>query len=638
MTEEPANRHFEELLEFLRTSRGFDFTGYKRPSLARRINRRMDEVGVKGYDRYVEYLELHAEEFTSLFNTILINVTGFFRDPDAWQHLEQEILPKIVAGEGLIRVWSAGCASGEEAYTLAILLTEALGAEAFNERVKIYATDVDEEALAAARHATYGAKSLEAVPEPLRAKYFQAAGAQFVFRPDLRRALIFGRHDLIQDAPISRLDLLVCRNTLMYLDSETQERILTRFFFALRDTGYLFLGKAEMLFSRSQLFTPVDLRNRMFVKAVAAAPRDRMLAVVNPQALHNQDHEVARLARLRDLAADSSPLANLVITWEGLLVHVNERARALFGLSPDDLGRPFKDLEISYRPVELRARIEQAYADRRPLELSAERVQPGEGRQVFRVLVRPFFEGGETLGVAITFEEVSELTRVKEELGEAKQQLETALEELQSTNEELETTNEELQSTNEELETTNEELQSTNEELETMNEELQSTNAELDTINKELQERTERFEATNLDLEAILSSIETGIVVLDRDAEVRLWSRRAEDLWGVRGDEARGQSIFAIDFGLPAEELRGLLRATMRGDRGLEPLLLEATNRRGKKISCRVSSTPLRGANGDTIDGAILLMEEWAGITGKAGAAGENPGLPAASGSQRRKP
>src|SRR5689334_2526579 len=201
---------FEHLLRFLQQQRGFDFTGYKRPSLMRRMLRRMQTVGVTGFEAYLDYLEVHPEEFALLFNTILINVTSFFRDPQSWDFLQREVVPRLLQQKSngeQIRIWSAGCASGEEAYTIAMLLAEALGPDGFRDRVKIYATDVDEEALNQARSASYGAKDLQSVDAALRDKYFEPANTRYLFRSDLRRAVIFGRHDLVQDAPISRLDL-----------------------------------------------------------------------------------------------------------------------------------------------------------------------------------------------------------------------------------------------------------------------------------------------------------------------------------------------------------------------------------------------------------------------------------------------
>ncbi|MDN5751533.1 MAG: protein-glutamate O-methyltransferase CheR, partial [Pseudonocardia sp.] len=265
----------EVLLAHLRDTRGFDFTGYKRSSLSRRVQRRMEQVGITDHAEYLDHLELHAEEFTALFNTILINVTAFFRDPDAWDHLRTEVLPALLASIGPdqpVRVWSAGCASGEEAYTLAMVLAELMGVEAFRARVKIYATDVDEEDLTRARQALFDERQVRGVAPELLERYFDRVGQRYQFRSDLRRSVIFGRNDLVQDAPISRIDLLVCRNTLMYLTAETQARILSRFHFALGPAGVLFLGKAEMLLSHGALFVPLDLRYRVFTKVARVLP------------------------------------------------------------------------------------------------------------------------------------------------------------------------------------------------------------------------------------------------------------------------------------------------------------------------------------------------------------------------------
>src|SRR5436305_143488 len=249
MAEQERDPQLEALLEYLRDERGFDFTGYKRPSLARRIAKRVDAVGAPDFDAYRTYLEHHQDEFAQLFNTILINVTSFFRDEIAWDFVARELVPKIVDGkretEEPIRIWSTGCATGQEAYTVAMVLAEAVGIEDFKRRVKIYATDIDEDALTEGRHAVYTPKDVEAVPEPLRTKYFEPQNSSFAFRPDLRRSVIFGRHDLIQDPPISKVDLLLSRNTLMYFNQEAQTHILSHFHFAYSNTASILLGMAE---------------------------------------------------------------------------------------------------------------------------------------------------------------------------------------------------------------------------------------------------------------------------------------------------------------------------------------------------------------------------------------------------------
>jgi two-component system, chemotaxis family, CheB/CheR fusion protein len=269
---------FERILEYLRQHRGFDFTTYKPASLMRRVRKRMQAVGAAEFDRYLDYLQVHPDEFAALFNTILINVTSFFRDQEVWESLRTVVLPEITKNGGPIRVWSAGCASGQEPYTAAIVFAEALGIEAFRDRVKIYATDVDEESLAESRRAIYNAKQLAEMPADLVTRYFDRNGDdRFTINRALRRAVIFGRHDVIQDAPISRVDLLLCRNTLMYFNSEAQARIMARFHFSINPGGHLVLGRAEMLFSHGATFQPVDLKRRIFRKIPKVSQRDRLL-------------------------------------------------------------------------------------------------------------------------------------------------------------------------------------------------------------------------------------------------------------------------------------------------------------------------------------------------------------------------
>ncbi len=561
---------FEALLDYLRRTRGFDFAGYKRGSLNRRIIRRMQMIGLGEIEDYLDFLEVHPEEFTLLFNTILINVTAFFRDQPAWDVLSQEVIPRLLAGkpaEAPIRVWSAGCSSGEEPYTLAIILAEALGEKAFRQRVKIYATDVDEEALNEARHASYSAKALEPIPVAWREKYFEPVRGRFVFRMDLRRLVIFGRNDLLRDAPISHVDLLVCRNTLMYFNAEAQSQILTRFHFALNDEGVIFLGKAEMLLTHANLFTPIDLKHRIFTKVPRASRREQMMIMAQagePEAAA----QAGQFGRLREAAFEVVPTAQLVVDKNGNLVLANETARSLFGLTQADLGRLLQDLELSYRPVELRSLIDAAYAKGLPMTLKeAERRLPGGEVQYLDVRVTPLRENGGFAGVGISFLVVTEVKKLKEVYERSKQELETAYEELQSTNEELETTNEELQSTVEELQTTNEELQSTNEEMETMNEELQSTNEELQTMNDELQQQTLERDRLNTFLESILSSVNVGVVVVDKALNVELWNKEAKNLWGLPTDEVVGRPFLKLDIGLPVKKMKEPLKTFLESNR-----------------------------------------------------------------------
>ena len=608
-----GTRELDALLDYLKRVRGFDFTGYKRASLVRRIEKRMQGIGVDGYADYVRHLEANPGEFAQLFNTILINVTSFFRDDAPWEFLRTSVVPRIVAardpGEP-VRIWSAGCATGEEAYSLAMAFTEAMGADAARDRLKIYATDVDEDALAWARQGAYDERAVAAVPPELLERYFERADGRYIFRKELRRLVIFGRNDLIQDAPISRIDLLVCRNTLMYFDAETQARVLARFHFALNDNGYLFLGRAETMLSHMSTFAPVDLKRRVFLKVARPTVRDRLLVASRATAEGDGAPVLAR-SQVREAALEQAPVAQIVVERAGLLAAANARARAMFRLAAADVGQPLQDLEVSYRPVELRSRLQQAYEERRPVTLKDVEWRGGGTLRWLEVQVVPLLDGtGEAAGAAVAFTDVTAVRELRAELDQSHQELESAYEELQSTNEELETTNEELQSTVEELETTNEELQSTNEELETMNEELQATNEELQTMNEELRRRGDELNEVNAFLESVFTSVRAGLIVLDRDLDVLVWNARSEELWGLRYGEVQGASVFALDIGLPVEQLKGPLRATLAGERDTFEMSLPATNRRGRSITCRVSGTPLLSAAGARPHGVILFVEE----------------------------
>jgi two-component system CheB/CheR fusion protein len=509
---------FEALLLYLKQSRGFDFTAYKRASLMRRVLVRMQTVNIQGFSNYHDYLQVDPEEFTQLFNTILINVTAFFRDPLAWQQVAEQVLPLVVGPRGSthpIRAWSAGCASGAEAYTIAMLLAEALGMDRFRQRVKIYATDVDEEALSQARQASYDERALQEVPVEFVRRYFERQEQRYIFNKDLRRSVIFGRHDLIQDAPISRVNLLTCRNCLMYFNAEAQTRILNRFQFALAEGGVLFLGKAETLLTHLGSFATVNAKRRIFSKTGQGNAPERPPA---QDALATGSTD-PRQERLRAAANDAAPIAQIVVDAPGFVVAVNQQARTLFNLRARDLGRPLQDLEVSYRPVELRSSIARAYSERQPITFSNVSWRMPTEQQVFlELLVVPIPKGnGSFLGASIFFLDVTRQRRLQDD----------------------------LQRTNQELETTNEELQ---------------------TINDEARDRGDELTELNGYLESILTSLRSGVVVLDRELHVRKWNQRSEDMWGRRSDEVSNENFLNLDIGLPIDQLKVPLRACLALD------------------------------------------------------------------------
>jgi two-component system, chemotaxis family, CheB/CheR fusion protein len=613
---EEINPQLEALLEYIRQNRGFDFRAYKHSSLGRRIDKRMQVLNVPDYTAYLTYLQAHPGEFTLLFNAILINVTEFFRDAPSWDHLRTEVIPKILeqkAPHNPIRVWSAGCSSGEEAYSVTMCLGEALGKQGLLDRVKVYATDVDEEALATARLGRFSEKAVETVPRPLLDKYFVRDDGYYEFDRDIQHVVIFGRHDLLQDPPISRVDLLLCRNTLMYFNNESQRRVLTRLHFAVNDSGFLFLGRAEMFLTHPSLFAPVDLKRRIFAKVRQPAYADRIPALTGrpPRRTDNDGDDDGEANLIADRAFEMGPEAHFALDAKGNLVRANERARVLLhlGSRDRDRARHYRDLDL---PLEVIRAIEHMYTEtlasrlKDPQHLDVQWPSPSGDPGFFQAMLRPIRGSAGLDGLSVVLQDATNQQHLQEQLHRSRQELETVSEELQSSNEELETTNEELQSTVEELETTNEELQSTNEELETMNEELQSTNEELHTMNDELRQRGDDLNSANGFLGSVLAGISHGLVVLNRAGDVTAWNPAAEEMWGLRAAEVEQKSFFSLDIGLPVEQLTPAVRAGLAGEP--RTLTLQAVNRRGKSISCTIQITPLKSARSE-IEGAVLMMQ-----------------------------
>lgn len=262
----PEPNELEALIRYIRDHRKYDFSGYRRESLARRIGQRLAFLGITNGAAYIDYLERNPDELASLVDHVLINVTSFFRDPLSWSSLARQvgrILGEKPPDEPL-RVWSAGCASGEEPYTIAILLAELLGEEDLARHATIHATDIDEGALAAGRAGSYPARALDAVPPEYASRYFFRDGSSFAISPSLQRAVVFERRDLVQHPPVTNVDLLVCRNTLMYFDPATQMTVIRGLHSALASHGVLLLGRAEMLLRQRGLFAPVDVKSRLF--------------------------------------------------------------------------------------------------------------------------------------------------------------------------------------------------------------------------------------------------------------------------------------------------------------------------------------------------------------------------------------
>ena len=600
---------FRAFLEKLSVRYNFDFREYKEASLARRIRARMSQVHVDSFAAYSNLLDTNPNEHVTLFNTILINVTTFFRDSEAWKALAEDVIPRLVdeAGDSRsLRIWSAGCSSGEEPYTIAMLLAEHLGEAANNYTVKIYGTDIDEEALTAARHAVYRTEQLKDIPDRLVDRYFTRDGQLYRFRRDIRRWCIFGGHNLTQAPPLSHIDLLVCRNVLIYFTSELQDRILTRFHYSIREDGVLFLGRSESLLARSRLFTPLNLKWRIFQRTPSVS---RQAAAVLPEApTANQVSAAARAeaaapaARIQR-ALEALPAAVLVIDMSDTILTWNPAAEAMFDIpTASALARKFRDLDVSYRVEGLRARIEDVKVRHAANRMDDVTFTRRSGEMVHAdITISPLFEAYRLIGVLVYAIEATEHARLKEQMARIAEQHATAIEELQSTNEELETTNEELQSTNEELETTNEELQSTNEELETTVEELQAANSELGALNAELEGRSAELKRVDAYHQGLLNSMEQSIFVTDRSLVVTSWNQASERMWGLRAEQAVGRDLAALPVGDMVRTLRPALDTVVKRETMMEVADVPYTLPGGEARNALVRVMPLRDALGAVI-------------------------------------
>jgi two-component system CheB/CheR fusion protein len=626
---EDEEASLELVLERIRSARNVDFRNYKRATLRRRIERRMNERKCQNYGEYIELLERDPAEVDIVISAMLIKVTRFFRDEDLWEHLTRVVVPELIMrkrSNKSLRVWCAGCATGEEAFSVAILLGELLGPALHSYDIRIFGTDVDEAAVAFARRGTYSAQQVQSVPKPILEKWFVQSPEGYTIRKDVRRLVVFGVNNLVSDAPISRLDMILCRNVFIYHDAELQRHVITRFHYALQREGVLVLGKSELIPFASKIFIPLDLSRRIYRK-------DVQMVVPEPKLLGGaQDRDA--ITRLTDGAVNdgSVPANYLRDVLDSLSVPVvatgldgdvklwNPAAARLWARpSGDVIGKKLSSLGLSGFSGDLLIEKTSTVRDGRKDRERAEGLinvigQPAP--MAVSIEVSPLRDAGR-LGVGLlyvvydvtalrTLEQ--DLGRINEALKAANHKLQKTNEELQSANEELETTNEELQSANEELQTTNEELQSTNEELETTNEELQSTNAELDATNRELAHRTEEMNILSLHQKTLIRSLSAAVVVLDPEGQVTTWNMAAERLLGIAEAEAVGQVLWSLRLPALSRPLLQKVRAALREGRAFraENVRYELTT--GATGIANIAALPLVD---DKVDlGAVLLFED----------------------------
>ena len=623
-----AGENVGKLIVLMRTAFGNDLTYYKPTTMDRRIERRMALHKIEALSDYVKFVQSNANELRLLYKDMLIGVTSFFRDPESFETLKLDILPRIVENKeigGQIRLWVPACSTGEEVYSLAIALIETLGDRAQDFRLQIFGTDVDESSVQQARRGSFPHNiALDVSPERLRRFFIKKESGYQISRP-IRDMVVFSTQNITRDAPFSRLDLVTCRNLLIYLRPTMQKRVLRILHYSLLPTGYLMLGSSETVGDLSDYFAIVDRKNKLYSRRHVAitAPLDVGLGVKIPettQALplsagHRASANLAGLAERKILELYGP--AGVVVNDDLDVVHIRGRTRGYLEPMPGvpsfnilRLARP--DLHVELRRVlhEARSKNGRASIEARVVENGTARtvtievipiVEPETKVRCFMVL---FHEAPESPPAGETPETEAAVTPESgenERLGELERELTLAREYLQNAIEELESSNEELKSSNEELQSSNEELQSTNEELETSKEELQSSNEELTTVNDELQSRMNELQLTNDDLHNILASMGSAMIIVGLDLRIRRFTRLAETLMNlVPGDVGRSVS---------------LLNAFIVGER-IEELAAEAVEKLvpiEKRVSCanhrryELHITPYKTLD-HSIKGAVIVL------------------------------
>ncbi len=542
-TEEKTDDVLRGILDLLARRTNHNFRAYKPNTILRRISRRMAAVHVLSMGDYAHYLDTHPAEVGQLVDALLINVTRFFRDEGAWDHLRTHVLPELIARkratDRVLRFWSAGCATGEEPYSLAMVVSDLLGDELGDWNIKIFATDVDEPAVSFARLGVYPASLLDSIPDGYRERFWERTDGGYRVHKTLRQMVIFGGQDLSRSAPFPRMDLVLCRNVLIYFTLELQDYVLNQFAFSLApNKGYLLLGKAETVRPAHTFFATSDKQWKVYQctgsvvdrqqstspMATRAATRAAVRASERGNELERlPDGDALQLDRINDLLLRFLPTGVVVIDRTYRLLTINAQARRLLGVRDVKPEQDFLHVMQGIPYADVRRAIDTVFGERTSATLPEIEIKnAGEmmGRFVTLTVTLTPMDGTlpdlAIIHVADVTEQVQsrrtvetvraeqtqlvqELSTANQRLSDVNKQLTDSNEELQVSNEELLLTHEELQAAMEEFESTNEELQATNEELETSNEELQATNEELETTNGELRARSlELQEVTDL--------------------------------------------------------------------------------------------------------------------------------------------
>ena len=594
------NDALDRVVVRLRAAVGHDFAGYKKPTMVRRLRRRMQLTGSETLDDYLKRLDTDGTEAEALLQELLINVTGFFRDPDVFERLREDVVPRLIerAGPGRpLRLWVPGCSSGEEAYSLAMLLDEALARlPGHAPQAQIFATDIDKQMLRIAREGRYGIEAAQAVPEPYRSRCLIAQEQGYAVTPSVREMVRFSDHSLIKDPPFTRLDMISCRNLLIYLDAGLQAQALATFRFALREEGVLLLGASEGI-GRAEGFVAIDAKKRLY---------ERGPGVARLPSLPGMDDTItsrATGALLPDAVRPLSIASRRVLSRYAPAFLVVDRAGNLVGSS----GRLTKYVELPAGAPTTDVTSLARTGLRAPLRRVLRRVEEGAERAAVSDV-----EIASELGVQVVdvvCERLSDGTRLVVIRDTASLRLDDAsafedTPEAADAEDELRRVKFRLRSTVEELEAANEELKSSNEEMMSMNEELQSANEELSTVNDELKGKMHELAETNTDLSNFLSSTDRPTIVLDRELRVRMFTPRARDVFPLREADT-GRSLTEVTSHLDDD---GVIADARRVLETGEPVSREVGTRPDAAARPRtyvLQVTPYDGAGGE-IDGVII--------------------------------
>ena len=621
-----------KIYDLLRSRTGYDFSEYKERTFQRRVQRRMQVVQTRKLDEYADQLQKDPEEVHALFRDLLIGVTDFFRDAAAFEALETFVIPKLFDGRGgddEVRVWVAGCSTGEEAYSIAILLREQCEKLTAPPKVQIFATDIDETAMGVARAARYSASVVKEVsPERLKRFFIHETGTYRVVK-ELRDMCIFSTHSIIRDPPFSRLDLISCRNLLIYLKPSLQGQIIPLFHYSLRPGGYLFLGSSENLSRYGELFVTVDRKSRVFRRRDLVSRPTLPLRQFLPNVRRDPAGTGANASGLLQRSDMLQRISNNIIDhYAPSFVIVDETGQALF-FSPGTgkylqpaAGPPNRDVVAMARPglrADLRGALHRAKETGRRVVRDRVAVQINGGDQMISLAIEPVTEGNE-IGYGIVFIDRGPIRTEQEGVGAAvpenedatvkqiEKELQETRERLQSTIEELETANEEFRSSNEELLSVNEELQSTNEELKTSKEELQSVNEELQTVNTELSIKIDELDRANADLYNLFQSTQIATIFLDRNLVVRSFTPAVTKLFNLIAND-RGRPLTDIVSRIDYPDIEQDMRRVCGGGGVAERSVTVA----GGSEHYLVRVLPYRGPNND-IDGVLLTFVDVTNI------------------------